>query len=75
MELNGISIVIATKGRVNLLEELLESVAVARENFSGPSEVLLIDDSNAEDVRQIDLACGKYDARRIEFGPDRKSVV
>lgn len=69
MELNGISIVIATKGRVNLLEELLESVAVARENFSGPSEVLLIDDSNAEDVRQIDLACGKYDARRIEFGP------
>lgn len=69
MELNGISIVIATKGRVKLLEELLESVAVARKNFLGPSEVLLIDDSRADDVRQIEIACKKYDAKRIEFGP------
>lgn len=69
MELNGISIVIATKGRVKLLEELLISVQEARNNFEGPSEVLLVDDSNEEDVLKIEEMCQKYDARRIAFGP------
>lgn len=69
MELNGISIVIATKGRVKLLEELLMSVKEARNNFDKPSEVLLVDDSKAEDVIAINEMCKKYDARRIEFGP------
>lgn len=69
MELNGISIVIATKGRIKLLEDLLISVQEARNNFEKPSEVLLIDDSKADDVRAINDMCNKYDARRIESGP------
>ncbi len=69
MELNGISIVIATKGRVKLLEDLLTSVKEARNNFDKLSEVLLIDDSKTEDVLIINEMCQKYDARRIEFGP------
>lgn len=69
MNLNGISIVIATKGRVKLLEDLLISVKEARSNFEKPSEVLLVDDSKAEDVIAINEMCKKYDAKRIEFGP------
>lgn len=69
MKLNGISVVIATKGRVKLLEDLLVSVQDARKNFDGPTEVLLVDDSNEDDVIAIDSMCMKYDARRIEFGP------
>ena len=69
MNLNGISIVIATKGRVKLLEDLLISVKNARSNFDKPSEVLLIDDSNAKDATAIHEMCQKYDAKIIEFGP------
>ena len=46
MELNGISVVIATKGRVKLLGDLLESVYLARLNFPGKSEVIIVDDSS-----------------------------
>lgn len=69
MELNGISIVIATKGRVKLLGELLESVYVARSNFKRKSEVIIVDDSNEKDVIEIDKFCEKYDIRRVCFGP------
>ncbi len=68
-KLNGISIVIATKGRVKLLEDLLESVLVARNNFKGDSEVILIDDSNEADVKEIEIMCQQYDAKRIYFSP------
>lgn len=50
MNLNGISIVIATKGRVKLLEDLLISVKEARSNFEKPSEVLLVDDRDRKSV-------------------------
>ena len=69
MKLNGISIVIATKGRVKLLEDLLVSVKEARSNFNGDSEVILVDDSNEKDVIEIEKMCEKYDARRIYFSP------
>lgn len=69
MNLNGFSIVIATKGRVKLLEDLLVSVSEARANFDGPTEVLLIDDSNEDDIIEIEKMCEKYDARRIYFSP------
>lgn len=69
MNLNGFSIVIATKGRVKLLEDLLVSVSEARANFDGPTEVLLIDDSNENDVIEIEKMCEKYDAKRIYFSP------
>lgn len=69
MNLDGFSIVIATKGRVKLLEDLLVSVSEARANFDGPTEVLLIDDSNENDVIEIEKMCEKYDAKRIYFSP------
>lgn len=69
MYLNGISIVIASKGRVKLLEDLLISVWDARKNFEGPTEVLLIDDSCEKDVIEIDRMCREYDVKRIPFGP------
>lgn len=69
MNLNGISIVIASKGRVKLLEDLLVSVKMARENFDGPTEVLLIDDSNKEDAKQIKKICETLDVTVIPFGP------
>lgn len=69
MDLNGISIVIATKGRVKLLEDLMVSIMEARNNFNHPSEVLLVDDSNDKDIVVINEMCQKYDARRIAFGP------
>lgn len=68
-KLDGISIVIATKGRVKLLGDLLKSVYEARNNFDGESEVILVDDSNDEDVQSIEILCNKYDARRIYFSP------
>lgn len=68
-KLQGISVVIATKGRVKLLENLLVSVKTARENFDGPSEVLLVDDSSPEDAARIEQICREQDARRIAFGP------
>ncbi|MEE1086815.1 MAG: glycosyltransferase [Schaedlerella sp.] len=68
-KLNGFSIVIATKGRVKLLGDLLESVYIARQNFDGESEVILVDDSNENDVKEIEKLCEKYDARRIYFSP------
>ena len=69
MDLNGFSIVIASKGRVKLLEDLLISVKKARDNFQGPTEVLLIDDSNEEDSKKIVEICEKYDVTLINFGP------
>ncbi|WP_346680806.1 glycosyltransferase family 2 protein [Enorma massiliensis] len=66
---NGISIVIATKGRVTLLDELLASLDIARKRFSGPSEVVLVDDSSPEDVVLVDESCARHNARRIAFGP------
>jgi len=66
---NGVSIVIASKGRVKFLEELLESVQIARSNFTGVSEVILVDDSNENDILEIDRLCKKYSARRIYHSP------
>ncbi|GHV15391.1 glycosyl transferase family 2 [Fibrobacterales bacterium] len=67
--LDGISIVIATKGRVKFLEELLESVYLARNNFSDKSEVILVDDSSEKDVIEIEKICEKYMAKRIYHSP------
>lgn len=60
--LNGISIVVATKGRVALLEELLQGIAEARKLFDKPCEVILVDDSVPEEQKQIRELCGRYDA-------------
>ena len=68
-QFNGISIVIATKGRVKLLEKLLESISLARNNFHDKSEVILVDDSNEKEVIDIEKICEKYMAKRIYHSP------
>lgn len=65
--INGISIVVATKGRVALLEELLIGVEKARKNYNKPSEVILVDDSNAKDQELIEKICNKYDAHLEKY--------
>lgn len=69
MDINGISIAIATKGRVNLLEALLESIAKARKNYKKNCEVILVDDSNETDVILIEALCRKWDAKRCDYSP------
>lgn len=69
MEFEGISIVIATKGRVELLDQLLESVEIARKNYGGSTEVILVDDSSKEEQKQIDELCRRWNARREYFSP------
>lgn len=65
----GISVVIATKGRVKLLDELLESLAIARKMYPGGSEVILVDDSSPDDRSEIVESCARHDARMVDFGP------
>lgn len=61
-EIDGISIVVATKGRVRLLEELLQGIRVARENYEKPCEVILVDDSSVKEQEKIEVLCEKYNA-------------
>ncbi len=61
------SIVVATKGRVALLIDLMKSIKVTRDNYSGDCEVLIIDDSSDEESREIQEACKKYDCIYVYF--------
>ena len=61
------SIVVATKGRVRLLTELIESINTARDNYSGDCEVLIVDDSIPEESRQVESVCKKYDCQYIFY--------
>lgn len=65
----GISIVVATKGRVQLLGELLQSIWVARQKYKGESETIIVDDSNERDSQEIKAICNKYDAKMTFFTP------
>ena len=62
-KIDGISIVVATKGRVKLLGELLSAVKDARDFYEGASEIILVDDSSPEDQRRIAELCVQYDAK------------
>lgn len=67
MENISFSIVVATKGRVALLVDLMKSVHVARGNYSGDCEVLIVDDSSPEERREIQDACVQYDCTYIYY--------
>ena len=70
MEKNcGISMVIATKGRVQLLENLVESIDRERSRYSGPTELLIVDDSSEQDAAAIRDMCERYDARYLFLTP------
>lgn len=61
-EIDGISIVVATKGRVKLLEELLVGIQEARKQYDKPCETILVDDSDEKEQAEIRTLCDKYDA-------------
>lgn len=61
------SVVIPTFNRSYLLEKLLESLYVARENYKyGNTEVIVIDSSKGEELQRIKDMCGKYDVRYLK---------
>lgn len=70
MEKNsGISMVIATKGRAKLLENLVVSINKAREKYEGETEIIIVDDSNTEEAEQVKKMCMERDAVYYYFGP------
>ncbi len=58
--INGISILVVTRGRVELLEKLFVSLDIARENCPIPSELIVFDNSDAEDVQNIESITKKH---------------
>lgn len=70
MEYNsGISMVIATKGRVKLLENLVETIDIARKNYAGPSELIIVDDSNETESAMVKDMCERHDAQYLYLTP------
>ena len=61
--INGISILIPCAGRLPLLEKLLQSVKVARNNFQLPTEVLLIDNSQSNEQKTVQSLAELFDAK------------
>ena len=61
--------VIATKGRVQLLENLVVSIDRARSLYKGPTELLIVDDSSEEEAAQIREMCEKHEARYLFLTP------
>ncbi len=57
-EILGISVVIPTHGRADLVESLLSSLHVACQAYHGNSEILIIDSSTGEQQVQIKQFCG-----------------
>ncbi len=67
MDKISFSIVVATKGRVALLLDLIKSIQAARENYGGECEVLIVDDSSPEERLQIQDACRDYGCTYLFF--------
>ena len=65
----GVSMVIATKGRVKLLENLVKSIEAERSRYKGPAELIIVDDSVPEEAKAVEKMCETYDAKYINFGP------
>ena len=61
-ETPGITVITPTHGRVDLVAQLLISLQAARQAYSGPTEVLIVDSSPAHESEKIQRACSEYDA-------------
>ncbi|MBR2738344.1 MAG: glycosyltransferase [Lachnospiraceae bacterium] len=68
-EKTGISMIIATKGRVKLLENLILTIDAERSSYSGPTELIIVDDSNQDEALQVEALCREHDAVYVPFGP------
>ena len=58
--MNGISIVIISRGRVRLLEELIISVKAAQSETELPTECILVDSSLGDSVQQVKDLSERY---------------
>lgn len=61
--IDGVSILVVSRGRVKLLEELFKSLESARKECSLPTELLIVDNSDSDDAKAIEELCKAYDAR------------
>lgn len=58
----GVSIIVPTWNRSELLDVMLASLFRERSAFTGPSEVIVVDSSEDEERRNIEASCKRYDA-------------
>ena len=70
---SGVSVLIPVAGRLHLLERLLESVRLAQAWFTGPSEVLVLDNSGPGQQGQIASLATRYGAA-YHHGSDNLSI-
>ena len=61
--------VIATKGRVKLLENLVVSINKARANYQGETEIIIVDDSSPAEAEQVRKMCQEQDANYFYLTP------
>ena len=52
--IDGVSILVVSRGRVKLLEELFKSLERARKECSLPTELLIVDNSDSDDAKAIE---------------------
>jgi GT2 family glycosyltransferase len=62
-DLPGISVVVPTWSRSRHVAELLTSLGAAAKRFAGPSETLVVDDSDPEEAAVIQELCELHGAR------------
>jgi GT2 family glycosyltransferase len=67
---DGISVVVPTLGRVDLVSALLDSCATAAGCYPGPVEVTVVDSSPDDVASRIAALCHSHGARFVR-GPDR----
>ena len=67
--MSGLSIVIPTHGRHDLVEALLDSISADRKSVDFDVEIILVDDSPAAEADNIRRAASRYDALVLAGGP------
>ena len=70
---DGFSTVIPTYNRSKYLATLLQSLNIAATQYGGPCEILIVDDSEAEEAARTQQLCRQYGARFIA-GPSSVRV-
>lgn len=63
--IENISVIITTRGRVRLVDELLDSVRQAGIKFEGKYETIILDDSELQDAETLKAICKKHHANYV----------
>jgi GT2 family glycosyltransferase len=64
---DGISVIVATHGRLRLVEKLLQSLYVEKQKLKANSEVLIIDSSPQSIADPMSSVCSKYEAIYVPY--------